>query len=287
VSVRQLVQRLARSRPAQAFLQRPRPARVTSVLIQASTVRGSLRFVWRELSASGVLAQYRLRRSERLVFIRHNTADPLVLDEIFYTGHYELPDQVARVLDGLGRPPVLLDLGANVGLFGIWALDRFPGAQITAFEPDPTNAAVARLCIEASGAADRWRLIEAAATDRDGHVVFLSGEFSRSRIEPDRGGMEVEAVDVFPYFEGVDFAKVDIEGGEWAILADPRFHGLSVPALALEYHPDQAPGPDPRTLALEAVRGAGYEAEVVQEFGPGQGMLWAWRPADEAAGSLP
>ena len=212
------------------------------------------------------------------MFIRHNTADPLVLDEIFYTGHYELPDDVARRLAALGRPPVLLDLGANIGLFGVWALDRFPGSTITAFEPDPTNAAVARLCIQANEAGDSWRLVEAAATASDGRVSFVSGEFSRSRIEAG-GDAEVEAVDVFPYFEDVDFAKVDIEGGEWEILGDPRFKELGLTALALEYHRDQAPGADPRALALEAVRQAGYEARVVDEFGPGQGMLWAWRTA--------
>jgi FkbM family methyltransferase len=250
---------------------------VASVLIQASTVRGSVRFVLRELSASGLLTRYRLRGSGRPVFIRHNTADPLVLDEIFYTGHYELPDEIARLLDGLGRPPRVLDLGANIGLFGVWALDRLPGAAITAFEPDPTNAAVARRCIEANAAGDRWQLIEAAAGNRDGRIGFRAGEYSRSRIEPNGDGLEVDAVDVFPHFEGIDFAKVDIEGGEWAILTDPRFRRLEVPVMVLEYHPDQAPGPDPRALALEVVQGAGYETEVVYEFAPGQGMLWAWR----------
>jgi hypothetical protein len=131
--------------------------------------------------------------------------------------------------------------------------------------------------MEANCSGDRWRLIEAAAMDRDGSVAFLSGVFSRSRIEPGEGTIEVEAVDVFPYLERADLAKVDIEGGEWAILADPRFRELEVPAIVLEYHPDQAPGDDPKVLALEAVKGAGYEARVVEEFAPGQGMLWAWR----------
>jgi FkbM family methyltransferase len=276
VTIGQLVQRVARTESAQAILRRPRAARVSQVLIQATTVRSPLRFVYRELSASGRLARYRLRRSGRPIFIRHNTADPLVLDEIFYTGHYEIPGDVARLLDAGGKPLRLLDLGANIGLFGVWALDRFPGSEITAFEPDPTNAEVARMCIEANEAGDRWQLVEAAATAANGRVSFVSGEFSRSRIESG-GGTEVEAVDVFPYFEGINLAKVDIEGGEWAILGDPRFQALSLTALVLEYHPDQAPGPDPRALALEAVRAAGYEARVVDEFGPGQGMLWAWR----------
>jgi FkbM family methyltransferase len=268
---------VARTHRAQSILRRPRVARVISVLIQASTVRGSLRFVYRELSASGSLSRYALRRTGRPIFVRHNTADPLVLDEIFYTGHYELPEEVARVLDGLGRPPRILDLGANIGLFGVWALDRFPGAEITAFEPDPTNAEVARLCIDANAAGRHWRLIEAAAGNRDGRIGFRAGEFSRSRIEPEGSGMYVDAVDVFPYLEGIDLAKVDVEGAEWAVLTDPRFLQLQVPALVLEYHPDQAPGSDPRRLALEIVEGAGYETKLVFEFSPDQGMFWAWR----------
>jgi FkbM family methyltransferase len=285
LSVGRLVQQVARTAPAQAILRRPRAARVSSVLIQASTLRPALRFIWRELSASGKLAEYRLRRFGRPIFVRHNTADPLVVEEIFYTGHYELPSHVARFLDGLDRPPRILDLGANIGLFGVWALDRFPHTEITALEPDPTNAAVARRCIEANAAGGRWRLVEAAAADRDGRTAFVAGEFSRSRIEPGAGALEVETVDVFPYLQGVDLAKIDIEGGEWAILADPRFRGLDVPILVLEYHPDQAPTTDPRAAALDAVRDAGYEAEVVEEFSPGQGVLWAWRPAASSARS--
>jgi FkbM family methyltransferase len=280
-----LVQRVARSRPAQAVLTRPRVARVSSVLIQSTTVRSPARFVWRELSASGRLATYVLRRSRRPIYIRHNTADPLVLEEIFYSGHYRLPDDAARFLDGLGRPPRVVDLGANIGLFGVWVLDRFPGAEITAFEPDPTNAEIARRCIDANGVGDRWRLLEAAASNRDGRITFLAGEFSRSRIEPGADGIEVEAIDVFPYLEGVDFAKIDIEGGEWALLQDSRFRELRVPVLVVEYHDDQAPTEDPRGAALAVVREAGYEAEVVEEFGVGQGVLWARRPEVSSARS--
>jgi FkbM family methyltransferase len=284
VTIGHLVQRVARTEAAQRILRRRRAARVGQALIQATTIRRPVRFVYRELAGSHALERYRLRRSGRPVFIRHNTEDPFVLSEIFYTGHYEVPDHVGSLLERLGRPPIVMDLGANIGLFGVWALERFPGSRVTAFEPDSTNAEVARLCIDASGMGDRWRLVEAAATAHDGRVSFVSGEFSRSRIERD-GGAEVDAVDVFPYLEQADLAKIDIEGGEWAILDDPRFQELDLPALVLEYHPDQAPGPDSRQLAFDAMHAAGFETSVAIEFGPGHGMLWAWRAGrDEGLG---
>jgi hypothetical protein len=42
----------------------------------------------------------------------------------------------------LGRPIRVLDLGANIGLFGAWALGRFPVESILALKPDPENASV-------------------------------------------------------------------------------------------------------------------------------------------------
>ena len=115
-----------------------------SVVLESTAVRGSARFVVRELSGRVALVRYALRSSGRPIYLRHNTADPLVLAEVFYARHYDLPDPVARFLGGLGRPPEIVDLGANIGLFGVLMLDRFPGARITAFEPDRSNAEIHR-----------------------------------------------------------------------------------------------------------------------------------------------
>ena len=45
-----------------------------------------------------------------------------------------------------------------------------------------------------------------------------------------------------------DLVKIDIEGGEWPILTDPRFAQLPTPALVIEYHPAGCPGPDPQAF---------------------------------------
>jgi FkbM family methyltransferase len=272
--------------PLRSVLTTARGERVTSVVAQASTVHASPAFVLRELSARRSVVRYSLRESGRPIIIRHNTADGIVLGEVFYSGHYELPDPVAARLESLGRPPAILDLGANIGLFGVFILERYRNAQITAFEPDPANAAILRRCIEANNATETWRLIEAAATDRDGHVPFVAGQFSRSRIEASADSVAVEAMDVFPHLEAADFAKIDIEGGEWTILRDPRFATLGTEALVLEYHADQCPAADARAAAFDALEGAGYETLPDWQIGNTQGMLWAWkRGPSEAAGT--
>ena len=67
--------------------------------------------------------------------------------------------------------------------------------------------------------------------------------------DADESATTLPAADVFPYLEGADLVKIDIEGGEWPILSDPRFAELEARALVLEYHPHLCPGPDPRECA--------------------------------------
>lgn len=280
------LQRAARARPARAVLTRPRVERVVSVLLQSTAVRGSVRYVLRELSGRGAVARYELRSSGRPVYLRHNTADPLVLAEVFYSRHYDLPEPVAGFLEELGRPPEVVDLGANIGLFGVLMLALFPGARVTAFEPDRSNAEIHRRAIVENDAEETWLLVEAAAASRAGRLPFRSGEYSRSRIEEEDANDEVDAVDIFPYLDRADFAKIDIEGGEWSILGDERFKTLHTPVLALEYHADLCPADSPREAAFRLIDEAGYRVMEAWEL-PGQGMLWAWKPDVDTATRAP
>lgn len=277
--------------------------RLVATLMLARRVRPGGRFAIRQLRRVPGRYRYSLRGTRYSVFIRHDSDDPFVLDECFgRLRHYEFPGEVVAALgDGAG-PLRVVDLGSNIGLFGLLALIRFPAAEVTGFEPDPANAELHQFCIEANELGDRWRLIRAFAATRAGEVPFLAGRSSRSRaaIEADAGRsgvgerartVAVEAIDVFPHLEGADLIKIDIEGGEWELLADPRFAELEARAVVLEYHRNGCPGPDPRRAALEALTGAGYRSKVIHETPDtedpfeGQGMAWGWRPRAVGRGS--
>lgn len=61
-------------------------------------------------------------------------------DEIFRTGcydHAELPQR-----------PLVVDAGANIGMFALYIKRRYPAAEIFAFEPAPDSAAVLRQNIQ-------------------------------------------------------------------------------------------------------------------------------------------
>jgi FkbM family methyltransferase len=252
---------------------------VVSSLLRARLVRPAWRFFLRERlrSAPNRLRAYRLRGSGLQVVIEHRTPDVLVLDEVFYQGAYEPPPEVAVRL-AAARSLRALDVGANIGMFGLWLLRRQPGATITAIEPDPRNAAVHRQTIERNGLGERWRLIEAAAAAADGTVAFTAGDFVTSRSGD--GTDRVRAVDLFGLLRDTDteLLKLDAEGAEWEILLDARFPGAAPPLLAMEYHPWLCPAPDARATALAALAGAGYDVrEMPSTAPPGHGSVWAWR----------
>jgi hypothetical protein len=84
-------------------------------------------------------------------------------------------------------------------------------------------------------------------------------------------------VDVLGRIARADLVKMDIEGAEWAILADARFREAPPRALVIEYHGEGCPGTDPRAEAERALRAAGMEVESSAERRDGHGVLWAWR----------
>jgi len=261
----------------------PRILPATALALRARTVRPAWRFVLAELLGQRRLGLYRLREEGARVAVRHGTGDVVTLGEIFHERDYAPPEPVAARLDRL-RAPRLLDLGANVGMFGAQALARWPGATCTAYEPDPANAAVHARVITANGWQERWELRRAAAGAASGTASFVAGEIALSRLAAvggagtDASAIEVPVEDVLPAVAGADLLKMDIEGGEWEILSDPRFAAAPPHAVAMEYHREGSPGgAHPHAAASALLEAAGLEVVEIRCTEHGAGMLWAWR----------
>lgn len=250
------------------------------------------RYAARELTAAAAAhlgretaaTPHRLRGSELVAHVRHGTVDSEVVKEVFVHQHYEMPAEVAAALDALPHPMRLVDLGGHVGLGGLFFLTRFPTAEVVSFEPDPLNLAVLRRTLEANREQARWRVVEACAATESGLVRFIGGESWSSRIaDPDEaceGASSLSLVptrDVFPYLEDADVLKIDIEGGEWAILADSRLEHVPARVIALEYHRFSCEAREPREQAASALEGAGYAVRDIVPSSGGIGMMWAWR----------
>jgi FkbM family methyltransferase len=129
------------------------------------------------------------------------------------------------------RGAVLLDCGANIGLFSLWALS-LGVAHVVAFEPSPSN----RICLErnlataiAAGActvvpqglaaASGWRVLRVSNTANPGghHLV--------DEARPGDLSIEVATIDETVDRLGLtrlDFVKMDVEGSEVEALRGAR-----------------------------------------------------------------
>ena len=152
--------------------------RLVATLLLAAKVGPSTSFARRQLRGEPERTELSCALTGRRVLIRHDSDDPHVLAECFgRLAAYEPPQQVAELL--ARRPPQsILDLGANIGLFGLLAIDRFPGSRVTGFEADPANAALHERCIELNGLSERWRLELGFASNRTGRERFAAGRSS-------------------------------------------------------------------------------------------------------------
>jgi FkbM family methyltransferase len=277
---------LVKSRPSQRLIAAQRAARA---------LRPAGRFLAGETGAHEH-GRYELRRSGQTVHLRHRGRDVAILNEIFAPGGrgcYEPPDEVADALAALG-PLRVGDLGGNIGLFGLFALARWPVRELRSYEPDPANAALLRATIAANDAGGYWALVPAAVSNENTTASFRIGLFAESRLAADRvqatagdgrraitaddrQAIEVPVVDLFAQ-PPVDLLKIDIEGGEWPILQDARLAAHPARALVLEWHSRMCPAPDARAAAQAMLAAAGY-AVVAAEPGEtlANGLIWALR----------
>jgi FkbM family methyltransferase len=186
------------------------------------------------------------------LFLR-NHDDYGVAYEVYLKGLYDISCPGARLV---------LDLGGHAGFTALYLARRFPDAKIVVLEPDHERADQTRKHIRANRLQPRVELIEAAAGTRTG-VARLSVAGSSSRLGTE--GQEVHVVDIFQLLEAhpVDVLKMDIEGGEYELLADPRFEGFAPAVIAMEWH-ETSKHEDGHLWCMERLAQLGYR--IHKEF---------------------
>jgi hypothetical protein len=129
-------------------------------------------------------------------------------------------------------------------------------------------------------------MICAAAGTEEGSATFTATTFTTGRlskdseVEEEQDGLHVRVIDTLDLIQTqrVTFLKMDIEGGEWTILSDPRFAETNVEVMFLEFHPHGSPSGDPASDAVSLLQQAGFQTtEPETYFAAGDGAIWAWR----------
>lgn len=242
----------------------------------AASVREMPAFV-RDVLAGRDEGTYRARRTGQAVTLRPRLDLQVAREQLSMRG-YAPPPAMVHALGGF-RPKRVLDLGANIGLFALSCVARDPAVHVVAVEPDPANQVLLRRNVEQNDLCGSIDVVAAAAGTSRGHIRFAAGmqELSHSLPDGAAGGIDVELLDVFDVAAGHDFVKLDIEGGEWPILRDPRMATLDASVIVLEWHERGADVASPRTEVERLLRASGYTVVHQGREVPWAGELWAYR----------
>ncbi len=163
--------------------------------------------------------------------------------------------------------PLILDLGANIGLAGLYLAHLFPGAQIVAVEPDAGNFARLQAHWAAAPGQVAPLLLHAAVAGADGwaRITNPQGPAAGRRTAPaaatDPAALAAlslptllqRAAALPPWFPWL--VKVDIEGAEADLFAGDLTWLDPFPLVLIEPHDWTLPGSfTPALLALAARR---------------------------------
>lgn len=179
---------------------------------------------------------YRFRNGARLLIGRAIDHVPII--EIF------LDEEYGAIPNG----SIVLDLGANIGVFSIYATTTARDLQVYAYEPFAPFATLLRENVELNQKASAIRCFNCAVAAEPGKrslQLAAEGFFFPTLIGPGASGPNetmVECTTLAQIIDEHDLARIDLlkmdcEGAEYEILyATPASHLQRVRELRMEYH---------------------------------------------------
>jgi FkbM family methyltransferase len=177
----------------------------------------------------------------------------------------------------------VVDIGANIGVFALYAATFAQNVRVRAFEPFPTNAEYFSRNTDESRA-DNVEFLMAAVADSAGvrklHVEDLWILHSLTAKGSTSSGIEVACVslsEAISGFERCDLLKIDCEGAEYEILYSASPETLSkIRRIVCEFNIGTSEGENGECLAQFLVS-HGFHIDSLRTFDETAGFLYAKR----------
>jgi FkbM family methyltransferase len=172
------------------------------------------------------------------VSLRIRTSDVPTFREVFLQEGYRLSLRTA--------PRVIVDAGANIGLTSVYFAIRFPQARIVAVEPEASNCA---MLVANARPYPSITVVQAALWNENamidvidpgkGKWGFQTRNSGNDAAGPAVGRVPAVTVDALMRAHAIDFIdvlKIDIEGAEREVFADPSAWIDRVGVIVIELH---------------------------------------------------
>lgn len=162
----------------------------------------------------------------------------------------------------ISNRPVILDLGANIGLTSLYYSRLYPEAQIIGVELDLNNFNLAKKNLSRTA---NVRLEHAAISAQGGTGYIadpgLGNNAYRLSLDPDSGGKEIRTISVNAILHDVEafeilIAKIDIEGSERHLFDSDTEWVAKTKLIVMETHDWLLPGQSVSRGFIQAISGA-------------------------------
>ncbi|TCD07733.1 FkbM family methyltransferase [Pedobacter frigidisoli] len=193
-----------------------------------------------------------------------------IVDAVTFIGSYfEIFKDKVYNFETKTAKPLIIDCGANIGLATIYLKNKYPGAQIIAFEPDPKIFNAMQENIKSFKLNDITCLNQ-AVSNVDGFLDFIvegghSGKLGRKHNFQSIKVKTIRLKTILQQHGAITFLKIDIEGHEIDLIPDIVEELRKVEFLFLEYHSFLN---EPQRLdeILKYIKDAGFRYYIKEAF---------------------
>jgi FkbM family methyltransferase len=188
--------------------------------------------IWKVLADKDSTRSVRFRNLTFSVPTNEITILPSLID-----GTYEF-NELNFFLNHLELNAVVLDVGANIGIYSLPIATHLTQGFVYAFEPSSESARLLTENARSNGIVN-IEVVEMAASSITGYHYFLDSEVGgRRRILESHIGLEVQAVRIDDWIAergiSIDAIKIDVEGWESSVIQGMTNLLKSKPTLLLE-----------------------------------------------------
>lgn len=184
---------------------------------------------------------------------------------------------------------MIIDVGANIGAFSVYAAARCPEARVIAYEPDPNAFALLEKNIDENDSSGRITAVPRAVLTDAGQINFFQNLESSTRSTTQGSYWASERKKPIPVqseslrtvfqthaIEFCDVLKLDCEGAEYRILEEVAPNLLRrIQKIVMEYHKDPDCSQELSSTAHKLYRN-GFRIKVMPHpEDKSLGLLWA------------
>jgi len=203
--------------------------RYNMMLVKEIGISGMLKIVFPQRFMKTGLNRIWLRRFKRDFYIRKDTSDYNIIKFVLIDedGNGEYGPILTDSLMQRFRNPVIIDGGANIGIFGVMCRSFFPEAKIIAIEPEKSNFVVLQKNTRGDGViclnCALWSKEENLSLHRpvypDTETAFYCCQGRDDSGDAIRG-LGIKELMVKYRLTRIDLLKLDIEGAERTLFSE-------------------------------------------------------------------